>query len=153
MSSTEIRIETASIRQLQQLYNIEIQCFKNEAFSKKQISNLLTNYNSISLIAQLNNEIVGFIIGIIYFERDSAVGHILTIDVLPEHRKKGIGLRLMQTIEEIFKSKGAKASVLEVREDNVEALRLYQKCGYRKIGRLEGYYGNAHGAYLRKMLT
>jgi len=42
--------------------------------------------------------------------------------------------------------------MLEVREDNVAAVNLYQKLGYKKVGRLENYYGNAHGLHLKKML-
>jgi ribosomal protein S18 acetylase RimI-like enzyme len=41
---------------------------------------------------------------------------------------------------------------LEVREDNAAALNLYQKLGYKKVGKLEKYYGEAHGLYLQKTL-
>jgi ribosomal protein S18 acetylase RimI-like enzyme len=59
----------------------------------------------------------------------------------------------MQEIEKIFKEKGANACRLEVREDNVAALNLYKKLGYKKIAKLKNYYGNAHGIYLKKDLT
>ena len=42
---------------------------------------------------------------------------------------------------------------LEVREENTAALNLYSKLGYKTIGRLEKYYGTAHGLYLRKILV
>ncbi|MEM2971356.1 MAG: ribosomal protein S18-alanine N-acetyltransferase [Candidatus Bathyarchaeia archaeon] len=146
-------IEDASIQQLDRLYEIEMECFKEEAFKKQQIASLLTNYNSISLVAKMNGEIVGFIIGVIYFERNSLVGHILTIDVSPKHRRKGVAQSLLQEIEKIFMEKGVKSCHLEVREDNIAALRLYQKLGYKKVAKIKGYYGNAHGIYLKKDLT
>jgi ribosomal protein S18 acetylase RimI-like enzyme len=59
----------------------------------------------------------------------------------------------LQEIEKIFKEKGVKACRLEVREDNIAALRLYQKSGYKKVAKLKNYYGNAHGIYLQKDLT
>jgi ribosomal-protein-alanine acetyltransferase len=148
-----ITIEDASIRQLDRLYEIETECFEKEAFSKQQIAHLLTDYNSVSLAAKLDSQIVGFITGAMHIERSALVGHILTIDVLPLHRRKGIAQKLLGEIERIFKEKGVKTCRLEVREDNVAALRLYQKLGYRKIAKLKGYYGNAHGIYLRKDLT
>ncbi|MDI6805699.1 MAG: ribosomal protein S18-alanine N-acetyltransferase, partial [Candidatus Bathyarchaeia archaeon] len=140
-----IVIEDASIKQLDELYKIETECFKKEAFSRQHIANLLTDYNGISLVAKMNDKIVGFIIGIIHMERNTLAGHILTIDVSPPYRRKGIAQRLLKKIEEIFKEKGVKSCRLEVREDNVAALRLYQKLGYKKIAKLEYYYGDAHG--------
>lgn len=148
-----VTIEDASIRHLDRLYEIEIECFEREAFTKQQIAHLLTDYNSVSLVAKVNGEIVGFIIGMIYLERNSLTGHILTIDISPIHRRKGIAQKLLQEIEKIFTEKGVKACRLEVREDNIAALRLYQKFGYKKVAKLKNYYGNAHGIYLKKDLT
>ncbi len=148
-----ITMEDASIRYLDRLYEIEMECFEKEAFTKQQIAYLLNDYNSISLVAKENEKIIGFIIGRIHVERKSFIGHILTIDVSPTHRRKGIAVKLLQEIERIFKEKSVKVCHLEVREDNIAALSLYQKSGYKKIGRLRNYYGNAHGIYLRKTLT
>lgn len=149
----EVTIEDASIQHLDRLYEIEMECFDKEAFTKQQIANLLTNYNSVSLVAKINDKIVGFIIGMLYIERTALAGHILTIDVSTAYRKKGIAQKLLQEIEKIFKEKGAKTCHLEVREDNIAALRLYQKLGYKKVARLKGYYRDANGIYLRKSLT
>ena len=148
-----VTIEDASIRHLDRLYEIEIECFEREAFTKQQIAHLLTDYNSVSLVAKVNGEIVGFIIGMIYLERNSLTAHILTIDVSLIRRRKGTAQKLLLEIEKIFTEKGVKACRLEVREDNIAALRLYQKFGYKKVAKLKNYYGNAHGIYLKKDLT
>jgi ribosomal-protein-alanine N-acetyltransferase len=153
MCDTAMKIEDASIRHLDRLYEIERECFKKEAFAKKQIAQLLTDYNSIGLIAEDNDKIEGFIIGALCFERTALSGHILTLDVSLSHRRQGIGERLLLGIERVFKEKGAKTCHLEVREDNDTALGLYEKLGYKKIGKLENYYGKAHGVYLAKTLT
>ncbi|MBX5328741.1 MAG: ribosomal protein S18-alanine N-acetyltransferase [Candidatus Bathyarchaeota archaeon] len=149
----EVTIEDASIQQLDRLYEIEMECFDKEAFTKQQIANLLTNYNSVGLVAKISGKIVGFVIGMLYVERTALAGHILTIDVSTAYRKKGIAQKLLQGIEKIFKEKGAKTCHLEVREDNIVALRLYQKLGYKKVARLKGYYRDANGIYLRKDLA
>jgi ribosomal-protein-alanine acetyltransferase len=148
-----LTIEDASIQHLDKLYEIEMKCFEKEAFTKQQISNLLTDYNSIGLVAKIDGEIVGFIIGTIYPEKNSLIGHILTIDVSPTHQRKGIAQKLLKEIEKLFKEKSVKTCRLEAREDNIAALRLYRKLGYKKIARLKNYYGNAHGIHLRKDLT
>jgi len=147
-----VTIENVSMRHLARLCEIELECFKTEAFTKQQIAYLLTDYNSIGLIAKENDKIVGFVIGKAHIERRSMMGHISTIDVLPAYRRKGTAQMLLQEIEKIFREKSVEACRLEVREDNIPALRLYQKSGYKKIGKLRNYYGNAHGLYLEKAL-
>jgi ribosomal-protein-alanine N-acetyltransferase len=146
----ELKIEDASTRLLDSLYEVEKLCFKEEAFSKQQIGYLLADYNAISLIARVDIEIVGFIIGRIDLIRNQHIGHIMTIDVKPLFRRKGIAQRLLMEIEALFKQKGAEECRLEVREGNIAALSLYQKLGYEKVAVLENYYGESHGLYLRK---
>jgi ribosomal-protein-alanine acetyltransferase len=148
-----ITIETASMRHLDRLCEIERECFKEEAFSRQQIANLLMDYNTISLIAVEKSDIVGFIIGTIIFERKALDGHVLTIDVAPPSQRRGVGQRLLQEMEKIFAEKDVKTCHLEVREDNIKALSLYEEAGYQTIGKLENYYGKADGLYLRKKLT
>jgi ribosomal-protein-alanine N-acetyltransferase len=148
----EIQIEAATIQLLNELYEIEKQSFKKEAFSKRQIAYLLKDYNTVSLMSKVHDEIAGFIIAGIEQIENESVGHIMTIEVLPIHRRKGIAERLMLEIETILQQKGVKEMRLEVREGNVEALGLYLKLGYQKISTLEGYYGESHGLYLRKLL-
>ena len=147
-----ITIEDASVKDLDKLHEIEQKCFGAEAFTRPQIANLLTDYNTLSLVAKENDNIIGFIIGTIEFERSIPVGHILTIDVLPSRRKKGAGLSLLEGLEGIFKVRKAVESRLEVREGNAEALSLYGKIGYKKVGRLKGYYGHTDGLLLMKRL-
>ena len=147
-----VTVEDASVKYLKRLYEIEMECFDEEAFTKKQIVQLLKDYNSISLVAKENGMIVGFIVGMIYPDRKAVNGHILTIDVSPSYRRKGIAQMLLQEIESVFAQIGVQACLLEVREDNVAAISLYQKLGYKEIGRLENYYGNAPGIYLKKVL-
>jgi len=148
----ETKIETASIRLLDKLYEIEVQCFNQEAFTKRQIAYLLAEYNTIGLVAKVNGDIAGFIISRVETENGALYGHIITINVMPTYRRKGIASKMLQETEEILKGKGITECHLEAREDNSAALKLYQSNGYRKIGRLEKYYADKHGLYLKKSL-
>lgn len=148
-----VTIVTASMRHLDRLCEIERECFKEEAFSRQQIANLLGEYNSISLVAVEEGRIVGFIIGSICVQRNASDGHVLTIDVSPQYQRKGLGLKLLREIEKIFIEREVKKCHLEVREDNVKALMLYEKSGFKRIGKLKNYYGKSDGLYLCKSLT
>jgi ribosomal-protein-alanine N-acetyltransferase len=147
-----IILEDASLRDLDRLCEIEKECFDEEAFSKREIACFLTDYNSVSLVAKEKDKVVGFVIGTICFNKHTVSGHIFTIDVSPEHRRKGIAQMLFSAVEDIFVQKGVKDCVLEAREDNIAALSLYRKLGYTEMGKLKNYYGRANGVCLKKVL-
>lgn len=147
----ELKIEAASIKHLDTFYRIELQCFKEEAFAKQQISYLLTDFNTISLEAKADSEIAGFIIAQIEYE-DREFGHIITLNIAPNYRKKGVATKLLTEVEGYLKQRGVSECRLEVREDNHAAIKLYHKLGYQTVGKLERYYGKKHGFYLKKTL-
>jgi ribosomal protein S18 acetylase RimI-like enzyme len=149
----DARIETATVKLLDKLYEIEKQSFQHEAFSKREIGYLLKDYNSISLVARVKGDVVAFAIGRIEQEKGTLYGHIFTLETLPLHRRKGIAKKLLNNLETMFAERGAKESRLEVRENNVAAITLYQKFGYEQVCRLEGYYGNATGLHFKKELV
>ena len=148
----DIKIEDASLTHLNKLFEIEQQCFTKEAFTKQQISYLIADYNTISLVAKINNEIVGFTILQLEAEDDSTFGHIITLNVAPNFRRKGVAQKMLQETESILKSRGIAECRLEVRQDNTAAIKLYKQLGYREISVLDRYYGKAHGLYLEKTL-
>ena len=148
-----ITIQKATLAHLENLYKIEQQCFTQEAFSKNQIEWLLKSPVAVSFLAKENNEIVGFIIGLVYENADKRIGRIFTIDVAPAHRRKGVGIRLLKRTEKEFVDLGVKVCYLEVRADNVAAKQLYKKVGYKKIRVLKNYYfQGGHGIRLKKTL-
>jgi ribosomal-protein-alanine N-acetyltransferase len=148
----EIKIERPSIKILDTLYKIEEQSFKDEAFSKQQIAYLLTDYNTIALVAKTgNNQVAGFIIVQINVE-NTEYGHIITLNVSPNYRRKGIASKLLGETEGILKQRGIRECRLEVREDNRPGFKLYNKLGYQTVGKLDRYYGSKHGLYLKKSL-
>lgn len=148
----EIKIETASTNLLDKLFEIEEQCFDEEAFTKRQIAYLLTDYNTIVLVAKTNSDVAGFIIAQVNVEENTEFGHIITINVAQTYRHIGIAKKLLCEIENLLRQKGVSECRLEVREDNHVAIKLYRKLGYQTIGKLEKYYGAKHGLYLKKIL-
>ena len=148
-----IIIQQAAIKDLETLYKIEKECFTKEAFTKKQIENLLQSSNAISLIARTNGENAGFIIGLTYPNSKARIGHVITIDIVIKHRRKGIGIRLLNELERKFVRKGVETCYLEARIDNVAARELYRKQGYKETKQLKHYYPKrTNGVRLKKKL-
>ncbi len=65
---------------------------------------------------------------------------LLTISVMPEARRSGIGADLLAACEDGARASGAARLFLEVAEGNVAARALYDRAGYRECGRRKGYY-------------
>lgn len=147
----EVRIEEASLKLLDLLYKIEQQCFSEEAFSKRQITYLLKDLNSITLVAKVDNAIAGFVI--VQIETgDINFGHVVTLNVASIFRRRAVATQLLGEMERQLKQRGINDCRLEVKEDNQAAISLYLKVGYCTIGLLERYYGKKHGLYLKKTL-
>lgn len=148
-----ITVEPATLDDLEKLHRIERECFTIEAFTKEQMTRLLESPHTTSLVAWINGAVVGFIIGSIENLNETRVGHVYTLDVAVEHRRKGVGLRLLQELEGIFAKKGVKICCLEVRFNNVAARELYRKQGYTEVAPLKNYYyKGVHGIRLEKKL-
>jgi len=149
----QTKVESAKLLDIEELLRIERECFTKEAFTKEQIAILLRNPDAIGLLARVNSEVAGFIIGLVEKHGKIEAGHVYTIDVAVKHRRRGVGIKLLQEMENAFLKRGVETIYLEVRADNQAARRLYQKQGYAEIEPLNHYYSTGiHGLRLNKQL-
>lgn len=65
---------------------------------------------------------------------------ILRIAVARSFRRRGIASRLLERGVALAAEKGASACFLEVRSSNAAAVGLYERLGFRGVGRRSGYY-------------
>ncbi len=91
---------------------------------------------SVVLKATAGRAIAGF--AIMQFNDDTA--HLNLLAVSPVHRRRGIARRLMTWLEESALTAGTFNIALELRATNAIAIAFYTALGYRKTGRLIGYY-------------
>lgn len=95
-----------------------------------------------------NNEIVGFAgFKIIIDEAD-----IMNIVVKKNFRKNGIGSVLLENLISLSKSLNLKSITLEVNENNVSAINLYNKFDFVKLGVRKNYYGNSNAIIMSKKI-
>ncbi len=138
----KVTIRPVTAHDLQNLIDLERECFTTEAYTKGQICDLLEYPNAIAFLAKIEADIAGFVISLVEDFEGSKLGHIVTIDVAVKHRRKGVGLRLLKAAEDALSQSEARTVYLEVREDNTSALQLYRKQGYVKTEILENYYSS-----------
>jgi ribosomal protein S18 acetylase RimI-like enzyme len=84
----------------------------------------------------------GFII--ILYRKRSSVAAIETLNVDPNFQGQGIGLRLLKAGEDEMIATGIKSIRLEVSINNLSALHLYEKAGYKTVALLPFFYINQH---------
>ena len=67
-------------------------------------------------------------------------GQITNIAVDPDHRRRGLGMLLMERLEEAARARGLLQIALEVRASNNAAIALYERTGYTVAGRRPNFY-------------
>ena len=126
-----------------------------EHYSDYFYESLLAELPESFLVAEINGRLVGYIMckteyGFSNFKKLGFVkkGHVVSVAVLEEQRKKGIGRVLVEEAIAGTKIKKADELYLEVRCSNNEAVRLYEKIGFIIKQRIKSYYRDGEDAYL-----
>ena len=138
---TRYDVRPLTISQLDECWNLDQRCFVDgEAYSRETFEYLLTAPESVSYRAVTSGGLmVGFVIGLV--EPDHT-GHVTTVGVAPEHRRRHLGKRLMLQVEEGFRRRNVRLVRLEVRSLNTAAQKVYESLGYSVTQRLPRYYSN-----------
>jgi ribosomal protein S18 acetylase RimI-like enzyme len=92
--------------------------------------------DSLVLVAEIDNEVVGTVTGTEEYERM----RVNSLAVNPLFQCRGIGTKLLNTLESVARENGHHKLVLETAWSMTEAIRLYQNLGYRKEGYLRRHY-------------
>jgi ribosomal protein S18 acetylase RimI-like enzyme len=138
------------------LYRIDNLCFTpGIAYSKAELGYYLKHPKSFTVVAETPaRTIAGFCTGQTQMQEGQPVGHIITIDVLPDWRRQEVGRSLLRSVEERFRAKSANSVRLEVAVDNLQAQAFYRAMGYAQVGVIPGYYGGQLDALvMQKELT
>jgi len=143
---------------IEAVYEVEGRSFP-DAWSKNQLMSSYRSPQTYFLVAVLEGEVVGYVIGRVeqnledrLFFDSRKLGHVLNIAVSPELRRSGIGTRLMKSLEDLFRIEGVERVKLEVRASNLGAQRLYEELGYEKKKTALFYYGDEDGIIMEKRL-
>ena len=86
----------------------------------------------------------GKAVGYVMFSHtpDSPSVHVGWIAVEAEHRRRGIGSRLLQQVVDAASEQGAKEITLHVRVSNAGAMKFYRTLGFEVVGRMKDHYGD-----------
>lgn len=137
----KIRIRPAVREDLDALFALDQVCFRpGIAYSKTELRYFLFHIRSLSVVAESERGIAGFAIVEFVLEKGQRIGHIVTIDVAPAERRRGVGRVLMEALLGYCREAEASGLRLEVAVDNAAAIAFYTLLGFAETGRIRGYY-------------
>ena len=82
----------------------------------------------------------GRVVGFVIARCATAEWEIENVVVAREKRNRGLGIKIIRELLLRAQSAGATSVLLEVRESNLAARRLYEKLGFSQQGRRSNYY-------------
>jgi len=120
------------------LWKIDQVCFaQGISYTRRELAFYIGQKRGFTLVAETDGKIVGFVV----IDRDrQGQGHVITIDVLPEARRSGLGSQLMTAAEERLRALGCSTVFLEAAVDNAAALAFYKRHGYSVVQTIPRYY-------------
>lgn len=122
------------------LASLQNACFPEDHWDAALIGRLLALPGTFGLLAG-GEPPTGF--ALVRVAADEA--EILSIGIVPDVRRRGLGARLLGALAAAAAARGATALFLEVAEDNAAARALYLSNGFAEVGRRPGYYRRAGG--------
>ena len=125
-------------------------CFPEGPWDAATLERILTLAGGFGYLAWQRDAPVGFILA-----RDLAGDvEVLSVGVLPQWRRRGVGRALIGAVVAKAERDGLGSIVLEVATENTAARALYAAFGFVQVGRRPGYYrqtgGRADGLILRR---
>ena len=144
----EVQITEMSLFDLENIKDILISDFDdfwNYNILKEELESPISKY----IIAKTNDgEIIGFAgIKIIVDTAD-----IMNIVVKKSWRNQGVGNLLLSNLISLCKNSNLSSLSLEVNEDNLPAIHLYEKVGFKKIGLRKNYYNWKDGIIMQYLM-
>ena len=133
MMNLEIKKMTSA--HIGEIAELEKECFSSP-WSEDGLKSELDNKFSRFFVAFSDGKIAG------YIGAHNVLGevYITNVAVFPEFRRNGMGKALVEFLVKKMKSENAEFVTLEVRKSNINAISLYEKCGFEKVGDRKDFY-------------
>lgn len=143
----DIRIQAATLADLPTLIALEEITFASDRISRRSFRRWLAHpRQSALLVARRGVDLAGY--ALIFLHQGTRLARLYSIAVSEDFRGQRIGQQLLEAAEKVARNAGRVHMRLEVRKDNISAIKLYEKLGYQQFGFYENYYAD-HADALR----
>lgn len=131
----KIDIDILKEEDLEEITRIEKETF-SIPWSYDSFKDTIDNENTLYLVARKDKEVAGY--AGLWQSLDE--GEITNVAVDAKFRRLGIANKLLNILEEKGHERGINAFFLEVRESNEAAIKLYEKQGFKHLGKRKNFY-------------
>ncbi|TWT84519.1 Acetyltransferase YpeA [Planctomycetes bacterium CA13] len=143
-TSVSVHIRWMIRRDMPAVLGIENKSFEF-AWTEEDFIRCLRQRNCIGMVAELDDQVVGFMI----YELHKNRLHILNFAVHPDARRKGVADAMLNKLLGKLSQERRNRIMLEVRETNLEAQLFFKRLGFRAISVLRDFYEDTvEDAYL-----
>jgi ribosomal protein S18 acetylase RimI-like enzyme/predicted double-glycine peptidase len=134
---------------LPELLRLEETCFTEDRLSRRSFRRFLGSHTAALLVAPGDAQgdvqrLAGY--ALVLFHRGTSLARLYSIAVDPACRGTGVGQNIMGAAEQAAAARKRAFLRLEVRADNIGAIRLYEQRGYRHFGDYDAYYADRQDA-------
>ena len=129
---------------LEAVYRIEIACFKEHRFRRDHVDWILRNDRAVTFVEDGEGDRLDGAIMLLF---EGPFCRVLSIATMPDRRRQGLGMRMMEAAEAEARKRGCTRVRLEVSTQNYGAIEFYRGLGYKTDGVLYGYYSWGEDAY------
>lgn len=143
-----------SLSDLQSVMQINRVCLP-ENYTDFFFVDLFQRFPEAFIVAENAGQVVGYIMcrvesGLSNLSLGGLVkkGHVVSVAVLPQNRRHGVGEALVSRAMEAMRLYNAKQCYLEVRTSNEGAIAMYRKLDFEATRTMPGYYADGEGAYV-----
>ncbi|MGE3611386.1 MAG: peptidase C39 family protein [Bacteriovoracaceae bacterium] len=146
LNFSKLKIRKARVSDIGQLIEVENACFNYDQLGRRNFHWMIKNAHSIFLVLDYESKIVGY--GLVLINSGTSLARLYSICCLKEFQGHGLATKLIDELEErASKDEDCAYMRLEVKENNKNAIKLYQKLGYQKFSEKEDYYDDGKAAY------
>ncbi|QDT64958.1 ribosomal protein S18-alanine N-acetyltransferase [Calycomorphotria hydatis] len=131
----ELQIRWLIRRDLRSVLDIEKDCFEFP-WSEEDFLTCLRQRNCIGMVAEQNDEIVGFMI----YDLQKSRLRILNFAVAADRRRQGVGHRMITRLVDKLSQQRRNEILLEVRETNLDAQLFFKSQDFRAVGVIRNRY-------------
>ena len=122
---------------------LERACF-SDPWSEQMLLDGIASPFFLGFVAEEAGEPIGYAFGSAVYGN----AELMILAVAVEHRRRGIGKKLLALLEDGARKRSAKSLSLEVRVSNVAAMSLYERCGFLKTYVRTKYYADGEDAVI-----
>lgn len=138
-------LRRATLNDAKEIARLEREIFES-GWTLENVEDMLKG-DSYAVVEDLNGEIIGYASYYIHIDE----GDINNIAVAEKYRKQGVGKALVTALLQDAKARGINKLFLEVRANNLSAIRLYESFNFKQISVRKKYYSDGQDALIYQL--